>query len=82
MGRIHLEDSVLVSPSWTIYSNISGSMTKKQTGLLGLVAGAAPGSVELFVTYVPKRHREYRKASDLTRRMGGSLESTSRRGHN
>jgi hypothetical protein len=41
-------------------------MAEKQTGLLGLVAGAAAGSVESFVTYVRKRDCPSKQTLNLT----------------
>jgi hypothetical protein len=41
-------------------------MAEKQTGLLGLVAGAAAGSVESFVTYVRRRERSAKQNPDPT----------------
>jgi hypothetical protein len=49
-----------------LHNDLPGTMAEKQTGLLGLVAGAAAGSVESFVTYVRKRDCSFKQAPDST----------------
>lgn len=49
-----------------LHNDFPSTMAEKQTGLLGLVAGAVAGSVESFVTYVRKRERCAKQNPDPT----------------
>jgi hypothetical protein len=53
-------------PGKGLHNDLPGTMAEKQTGLLGLVAGAAAGSVESFVTYVRRRERSAKQNPDPT----------------